>query len=334
MRILVTGGTGFIGSHTCVALLKEGHEVVIVDNLSNSDTNALTNIEKITGTKVAFYKTDLRDTDALRSIVNQHPFDAVIHFAAFKCVGDAVHDPIGYYDNNLGGLVSLLKVVIEASVRQFVFSSSATVYGASPEVPFVESLSLSASNPYGYTKIMGEQIIQDACVANPEFSATLLRYFNPVGAHESGLLGENPKGVPNNVMPFISRVAAGDLAELAIFGDDYPTPDGTGVRDYIHVMDVAEGHVAALNWTSKNKGSIAINLGTGRGFSVRDLVTTFENANKVSIPYRITPRRAGDIATSYADASLAKSVLGWTAKRSLADMCEDAWRFQKNFTKN
>jgi UDP-glucose 4-epimerase len=328
MKILVTGGTGFIGSHTCVALLESGHDVIAVDNLSNSDESSLANVEAITGKRVVFHNCDIRDLPALTTICRDESPEAVIHFAAFKCVGDSVADPIGYYDNNVGGLISLLRALSDSGIKQFVFSSSATVYGASPAVPFKENLPLSASNPYGYTKIMCEQILRDACVANPKLSVALLRYFNPVGAHESGLLGENPRGTPNNIMPYISQVAAGSRPELCIFGNDYPTPDGTCIRDYIHVMDVAEGHVAALDWTKKNSGSFAVNLGTGHGRSVLELISTFERVNNLKIPHRYTARRPGDIAKSFADVELARSTLGWSAKRSLEEMCSDAWRFQ------
>jgi UDP-glucose 4-epimerase len=332
MKVLITGGTGFIGSHTAVALLADGHQVVMVDNFSNSDSDALANIRAITGQELAFHLCDIRDYHAMAAITHKEAADAVIHFAAFKCVGDSVADPLGYYDNNVNGLVALLRALKGTDTKQFVFSSSATVYGASTAVPFKEDLPLSASNPYGYTKIMCEQILRDACIADSKLAVTLLRYFNPVGAHESGLLGENPKGTPNNVMPYISQVAAGIRSELSIFGNDYPTPDGTGVRDYIHVMDVAEGHVAALGWTQENHGCMAVNLGTGIGNSVLELITTYERENKVSIPHKVIQRRPGDIATSYADPTLAKSVLGWSAKRNLEVMCQDAWRFQKHLS--
>ncbi len=330
-KILITGGTGFIGSHTCVALINAGYPVVVMDNLSNSKVEAIARIEMITGKHVRFYKTDMRDAEGLRQIFVDNKIDAVIHFAGFKAVGESVEKPLEYYENNIGGTVTLLQVMQEFQCKVFVFSSSATVYGCNNPVPYLEGMPTSATNPYGYTKVMIEQILQDYAHANPDFSAIALRYFNPIGAHESGLLGENPNGIPNNLLPYIAQVAVGKLDKLRVFGDDYDTPDGTGVRDYIHVMDLANGHVAALAYGEKHTGYEPINLGTGKGSSVFEVLHAYEAASKKEIPYEVVGRRSGDIAWSYADATKAKEILNWEATADLDKMCMDSWNFtQKN----
>ena len=330
-KILITGGTGFIGSHTCVALLNAGYQIVIMDNLSNSKVEAVARIEMITGKHIRFYKTDMRDTEGVRQIFEDNKIDAVVHFAGLKAVGESVEKPLAYYENNIGGTLKLLQVMQAYQCKTFVFSSSATVYGCCNPVPYLEDMPTSATNPYGYTKVMIEQILQDCCRADNTFSAVALRYFNPIGAHESGLIGENPNGIPNNLLPYIAQVAVGKLEKLRVFGDDYDTPDGTGVRDYIHVMDLAGGHVAALSYGEKHTGFEAINLGTGKGSSVLEVLHAFEKACGKSLPYEIVGRRAGDIAWSYADASKAKELLGWTAFADLDKMCADGWNFtQKN----
>ncbi len=326
-KILITGGTGFIGSHTCVALINAGFQVVIMDNLSNSKIEANARIEMITGKHVRFYRADLRDKEEMRQIFLDNKIDAVVHFAGLKAVGESVEKPLEYYDNNIGGTIQLLEVMAEFGCRTMVFSSSATVYGYDNPVPYVEDMPTSATNPYGYTKVMIEQILRDVCVADPQFSAVALRYFNPIGAHESGLIGEDPNGIPNNLVPYVAQVAIGKLHELSVYGDDYDTPDGTGVRDYIHVMDLADGHAAALSYGLAHTGFEAINLGTGKGSSVLEVVHAYEKACGKSIPYQITERRPGDIATSYADPSRAKELLGWEATADLEKMCEDSWRF-------
>lgn len=326
-KILITGGTGFIGSHTCVALINAGFQVVIMDNLSNSKIEANARIEMITGKHVRFYRADLRDKEEMRQIFLDNKIDAVVHFAGLKAVGESVEKPLEYYDNNIGGTIQLLEVMAEFGCRTMVFSSSATVYGCDNPVPYVEDMPTSATNPYGYTKVMIEQILRDVCVADPQFSAVALRYFNPIGAHESGLIGEDPNGIPNNLVPYVAQVAIGKLHELSVYGDDYDTPDGTGVRDYIHVMDLADGHAAALSYGLAHTGFEAINLGTGKGSSVLEVVHAYEKACGKSIPYQITERRPGDIATSYADPSRAKELLGWEATADLEKMCEDSWRF-------
>lgn len=328
-KILVTGGAGFIGSHTCVEFLESGYEVVILDNLSNSKEESIRRIEKITGKKVDFYKADMRDAAAVKAIFQAHEIDAVVHFAGLKAVGESVQKPLEYYENNLNGTFVLLAAMREAGCKTIVFSSSATVYGMNNPVPFVEGMPTSATNPYGYTKVMIEQILSDLCVADPEFRAVALRYFNPIGAHKSGLIGEDPNGIPNNLLPYIGQVAVGKLEQLSVFGDDYDTPDGTGVRDYIHVVDLAKGHVCAIAYAQQNKGFIPINLGTSAGVSVLEMVHAYEKACGHAINYRIAPRRAGDIASSYADASRAKALLGWEAKETLETMCEDSWRFMQ-----
>ena len=327
MKVLVTGGAGYIGGHTCVELLNAGHEVVVIDNFVNSKPEALDNIRKITGRDLAFYKADLRDREAVRRIFEEHQIDATIHFAGLKAVGESVHKPMEYYDNNLGGFFVLAEEMAAHGVKKLVFSSSATVYGMNNPVPFREDYPTSATNPYGYTKVMIEQMLRDLAVADPDWSIVMLRYFNPIGAHESGLIGEDPNGIPNNLLPYVAQVAVGKLPCLNVFGDDYDTPDGTGVRDYIHVVDLALGHLAALKYADGHKGAEAINLGTGRGTSVLEIVHAFERASGREIPYRVTPRRPGDIATCYADTSKAAKLLGWKAERTIDDMCRDSWRF-------
>ena len=327
MKVLVTGGAGYIGGHTCVELLNAGHEVVVIDNFVNSKPEALDNIRKITGRDLAFYKADLRDREAVRRIFEEHQIDAAIHFAGLKAVGESVHKPMEYYDNNLGGFFVLAEEMAAHGVKKLVFSSSATVYGMNNPVPLREEYPTSATNPYGYTKVMIEQMLRDLAVADPDWSIVMLRYFNPIGAHESGLIGEDPNGIPNNLLPYVAQVAVGKLPCLNVFGDDYDTPDGTGVRDYIHVVDLALGHLAALKYADGHKGAEAINLGTGRGTSVLEIVHAFERASGREIPYRVTPRRPGDIATCYADTSKAAKLLGWKAERTIDDMCRDSWRF-------
>ena len=328
-KILVTGGTGFIGSHTCVELLSNGYEIVIVDNLSNSKEAAVDRIEKITGKKVTFYNVDICDYDALSGVFRENDIEAVVHFAGLKAVGESVRKPLEYYTNNIYGTLILLKVMRENGCKKIVFSSSATVYGMNNIAPYTEDMPTSATNPYGYTKVMIEQILKDICVADSDFSAVALRYFNPIGAHKSGLLGEDPNGIPNNLVPYIAQVASGKLEQLSVFGDDYDTPDGTGVRDYIHVMDLAEGHVCAIDYAMKNKGFEPVNLGTGKGSSVLEVVSAYEKACGKPIPKKITERRAGDIATCYADATKAKEVFGWEAKSDILQMCVDSWNFTK-----
>ena len=328
MKVLVTGGAGFIGSHTCVELLNAGHEVVVLDNFVNSKPDALDSIRKITGKELTLCEADLRDRDAVRRLFDETKIDAVIHFAGLKAVGESVAKPIEYYDNNLVGFLVLVEEMRDHGVKKLVFSSSATVYGMNNPVPFREDYPTSATNPYGYTKVMIEQMLRDIAKADLEWSICMLRYFNPIGAHESGLIGENPNGIPNNLLPYVSQVAAGKLAYLHVFGDDYPTPDGTGVRDYIHVVDLARGHVAAADYAMKHTGTEIINLGTGHGYSVLDIVKAFEKVNGVKVPYKIEARRPGDIAECWADPAKAKELLGWTAQKNLEDMCRDAWRWQ------
>jgi len=328
MAILVTGGAGYIGSHTTVELLAAGHEIIILDDFSNSSPKVLDRLKTITGKNIAFYEGSILDKPFLDKIFKENNIEAVIHFAAFKAVGESVKEPLKYYHNNIAGTISLLEVMAENKVKNIVFSSSATVYGMNNISPLTEDMPTSATNPYGYTKVMMEQILNDVAFADKEWSVTNLRYFNPIGAHESGLIGEAPNGVPNNIMPYITQVAVGKLQELSIFGDDYDTPDGTGVRDYIHVIDLAKGHVLALKDNLATTGSHVYNLGAGQGYSVLDLVKTFEKENNVTIPYTIKPRRAGDIATCYANSNKGKEVLGWTAQKTLADMVRDSWRLQ------
>ena len=329
MKILLTGGAGFIGSHTCVELCQAGHEAVIVDNYVNSSPESIRRIERIVGNPVKHYEADVRDAEAMNRIFDENAFDAVIHFAGLKAVGESVQQPLRYYRNNLDSTLTLMEVMQAHGVKRIVFSSSATVYGNQPEVPYREDMvSLGCTNPYGWTKYMIEKIMEGQVTADPEWSVVLLRYFNPIGAHESGLIGEDPSGIPNNLMPYIAKVAVGELDHLNVFGNDYPTKDGTGVRDYIHVVDLAKGHVLACNYAAGRTGCEIINLGTGVGYSVLDLVKTFNRVNHVEIPYVIAPRRPGDIAENYADPSKAKKLLGWQAEKTLEDMCRDTYRFQ------
>lgn len=328
MAILVTGGTGYIGSHTTIELIQAGYEVVIVDDYSNSKPIVLDRIETISGVRPRFYEANVFDKAALKQIFEVEAIDAVIHFAAFKAVGESVAKPIKYYENNLGGLLSVLEVMNEYNVKNIVFSSSATVYGMDNESPLTENLPTSATNPYGYTKVMNEQILRDLVVADNSWSVMILRYFNPIGAHETGLIGEDPTGIPNNLMPYITQVAIGKRDHLSVFGSDYPTHDGTGVRDYIHVVDLAKGHVAAIKHAVDHEGVETVNLGTGTGYSVLDLVNTFVEQNNVEVPYELVDRRPGDVAANYADASYAKTLLDWTAEKNLADMCRDSWNWQ------
>ena len=328
MKILVTGGAGYIGSHTCVELLNEGYEVVIMDNLYNANIKAVERIEQITGKKVTFYQTDMLDREGVKAIFDNEKIDAVIHFAGLKAVGESVQKPLLYYRNNLDSTLTVLEVMREHNCHQFVFSSSATVYGDQPAPLYETAQTGGCSNPYGWTKFMIEEILKGACRADPALSVVLLRYFNPIGAHESGLIGENPNGIPNNLMPYITQVAIGRRERLTVFGDDYDTPDGTGVRDYIHVVDLAEGHLCAIRYAQAHTGCEVFNLGTGRGVSVLEMVHTFSEVNNVPVPYVIGPRRAGDLATVYADPAKAKQILGWEAKKTLADMCRDSWRWQ------
>ena len=330
MSILITGGAGFIGSHTCVEMLNSGYDVVVVDNLDNSSSESLDRVEKITGKKVKFYKEDVRNREALRKIFTENSIEAVIHFAGLKAVGESVREPIMYYDNNLINTLVLLETMNEFGVKKIVFSSSATVYGVATEMPLVEGMPLGAINPYGRTKLFIEHILTDLYAADKDWCVALLRYFNPIGAHKSGLIGEDPKGIPNNLMPYISQVAVGKLDKLHVFGNDYKTIDGTGVRDYIHVVDLALGHVKAIEWVLKNTGCEPFNLGTGNGTSVLQLRDAFVKATGVDVPYVIDPRRPGDPDAVYANADKAKKVLGWTAKYGIEEMCEDTWRWQKN----
>jgi len=328
--ILVTGGAGYIGSHTCVELLKNGYEIAVVDNFVNSHPKAVDRVKEISGKEFTFYNADVCDESAMETIFAAHDFDCVIHFAGLKAVGESVAKPLMYYENNIGSTVVLLKVMDKYDVRRIIFSSSATVYSGVNPMPLTEDSVLGCINPYGWTKYMCEQIISDYTVAQPKASAVLLRYFNPIGAHESGLIGENPTGIPNNLLPFISQTAAGKRAELAVHGNDYDTVDGTGVRDYIHVIDLAAGHVAAIKYCGKNTGARAANLGTGKGASVLEMVNTFEKVNNVKVPYRIGPRRPGDLATCYADPAEAEKTLKWRTHKSLEEACADIWRWQSN----
>lgn len=331
MTYLLTGGAGYIGSHTTVELLNRNHSVVIADNFDNAKPEVLNRIEKITGKRPKVYKVDVCDKEALKTVFEENKIDAVVHFAGLKAVGESVKIPLRYYRNNIDSTLTLLETMKEYGVTKLVFSSSATVYGIPETVPLVETMKKTGcTNPYGWTKYMIEQILMDAAVADPELTCVLLRYFNPIGAHESGLIGEDPQGIPNNLMPYISQVAVGKLKQLSVYGNDYPTPDGTGVRDYIHVVDLALGHVKALEYAEKFKGSDIINLGTGTGYSVLDMVKAFEKVNGVKVDYKIAPRRDGDVAECYADPKKAREVLGWEATKNLEDMCRDAWRWQSN----
>ncbi|BCP57319.1 UDP-glucose 4-epimerase [Streptococcus parasuis] len=328
MSILVTGGAGYIGSHTVVELLKLGKEVVIVDNLSNSSILVLDRIEEITGKRPTFYELDVANKAALRSVFEKESIEAAIHFAGYKAVGESVEKPVMYYENNIMSTLALVEVMAEFGVKKIVFSSSATVYGLNNPSPLVESMPTSATNPYGYTKVMLEQILRDLEVSDKEWSVALLRYFNPIGAHESGLIGEDPAGIPNNLMPFIAQVAVGKRAELSVFGNDYDTVDGTGVRDYIHVVDLALGHIKALEKISDTTGVYTYNLGSGQGTSVLELVEAFEKVNGVPVPYKIVDRRPGDVATCYANADKALAELNWRTEKTIEDMCRDTWNWQ------
>ncbi len=333
MKILVTGGTGYIGSHTAVELLNSGYEIVIIDNFSNSKSDVLDKIKLITNKDFKFYEGDVCNKDLLRKIFSENKIDAVIHFAGYKAVGESVKKPIMYYRNNIDSTLSLIEVMNEFNCKKIVFSSSATVYGNPTTLPIKEDFPLSTTNPYGSTKLMIENILRDLYISDNDWSIALLRYFNPIGAHVSGLIGENPKGIPNNLMPYIVKVANKELNELSIFGNDYDTPDGTGVRDYIHVVDLAKGHIKAIEKILKDKGIDAYNLGTGIGYSVLDLVTTFERVNNIKVPYKITDRRPGDIASCYADSSYALEKLNWKAEKGIEEMCRDSYNFVLNSKK-
>ncbi len=325
--ILVTGGAGYIGSHTCLQLLAAGHELVVLDNLSNSQPEALQRVQKLAGRQLQLVEGDIRDETILDAVF-RYPISAVIHFAGLKAVGESVAEPLRYYDNNVAGTLSLLKAMKKHGCKTLVFSSSATVYGDPASVPIREHFPLSATNPYGRSKLMIEDMLRDLSHAEPDWRIAILRYFNPVGAHESGQIGENPNGIPNNLMPFITQVAVGKRAQLSVFGNDYATHDGTGVRDYIHVVDLARGHLCALDKLQQQAGLLTVNLGTGQGYSVLDMVKAFEQASGRSIAYTITPRRPGDVAACYADPAQAEQLLGWRAEKTLADMCADSWRWQ------
>lgn len=328
MRILVTGGAGYIGSHTCVELLAAGYEVAVVDSLINSREESIRRVEEISGRKLIFHKVDLLDKQALNEVFKEVQCDAVIHFAGLKAVGESVAIPLQYYKNNIGGSLVLFEVMAQHGVKNLVFSSSATVYGDPASLPITEDFPIKASNPYGWAKAMIEQILQDLCNADSSLNVALLRYFNPVGAHPSGRIGEDPRGIPNNLVPFIAQVAVGKLSELKVFGNDYPTPDGSGVRDYIHIMDLAGGHIKALEKLLTNPGLVTYNLGTGKGYSVLEMVEAFGEAAEKKIPYKVVGRRPGDIASCYADASKAEKDLSWKATRDIKAMCEDTWRWQ------
>jgi UDP-glucose 4-epimerase len=328
MKILVTGGAGYIGSHTCLELLNAGYDVVVVDNLSNSKEESLRRVQELAGKPLEFHKADLLDRAALEAVFRRHEFESVIHFAGLKAVGESVSVPLRYYQNNVAGTLVLCEVMAAYGVKDLVFSSSCTVYGQPQRVPITEDFPLTAANPYGRSKLMVEDILRDLYVADPAWNIALLRYFNPVGAHSSGRIGEDPRGIPNNLLPFIAQVAVGRLERLSVFGGDYPTRDGTGVRDYIHVVDLAFGHIAAVQKLAQNPGVAAYNLGTGQGYSVLEMVAAFEGACGKPIPYRIVSRRPGDIAEAYADPSWVHSQLGWRAQKGLEEMCADVWRWQ------
>ncbi|GAM12027.1 UDP-glucose 4-epimerase GalE [Mesobacillus selenatarsenatis] len=330
MAILVTGGAGYIGTHTCVELLNENHEIIVVDNFDNSKPEALKRVKEITGQDFKFYEVDLLDREGLRKVFAENDIDAVIHFAGLKAVGESVSIPLRYYHNNITGTLVLCEVMQEFNVKKLVFSSSATVYGMPEEVPISESFPLSATNPYGRTKLMIEEILRDLYVSDDSWSIALLRYFNPIGAHESGRIGEDPNGIPNNLMPFITQVAVGKLDELKVFGSDYPTVDGTGVRDYIHVVDLAKGHLKAVEKVLSATGAEAYNLGTGTGYSVLEVVNAFEKASGKKIPYKVVERRPGDIAECYANPDKAAGELGWKAEKGIEEMCKDSWKWQSN----
>ncbi len=330
MRILLTGGAGFIGSHTAVEMTQAGHDVVIFDNFCNSDATVLDRLETILGKRLAFEEGDIRDYDRMREVLEKHQIEAVVHFAGLKAVGESCEKPLEYFDNNITGTLVLLQAMKSLGIKSIIFSSSATVYGTPQYLPLDEKHPLSVTNPYGRTKLQVEEILSDLCASDAEWSAVCLRYFNPIGAHESGLIGENPRGIPNNLLPYVARVAAGQLEALQVFGNDYDTPDGTGVRDYIHVVDLAKGHVLAAQYALAHTGWIAINLGTGIGYSVLDIVKAYEKACGKPVPYKIVARRPGDVASNWADPKLAKELLGWEAQYTLQDMCEHSWNFQKN----
>lgn len=328
--ILVTGGTGYIGSHTVVEFMAAGHDVFIVDNYGNSKPSVLDRIERIVGRRPGFQQIDMRDRERLRTLFEHYHFEAVVHFAGLKAVGESVSNPLMYYDNNVAGSIVLFDAMREAGVRQLVFSSSATVYGDPHAVPIMESFPLSPTNPYGRSKLMIEDMLRDLEKSDSSWRIAVLRYFNPVGAHASGLIGEDPNGIPNNLMPYLTQVAAGKLSQLSVFGDDYPTPDGTGVRDYIHVVDLALGHVAALEVLASHPGMLTVNLGTGHGYSVLQLINSFASVSGRAVPYKMAKRRPGDIAQCYADPAMARKVLGWQATRNIEQMCADAWHWQEN----
>lgn len=330
MSILITGGAGFIGSHTCVELLESGYDCVVIDNLSNSSKKAIERVEQITGKDVRFYEADVQDESVLKRLFEENTIDAVIHFAGYKAVGESVEKPLMYYENNLINTITLLKTMKKYNVKRIVFSSSATVYGSNNKVPFNENMQLGAINPYGRTKLFIEEILRDTFASDNSWSVALLRYFNPVGAHKSGLIGEAPKGIPNNLMPYISQVAVGKREHLNVFGNDYNTSDGTGSRDYIHVVDLAKGHVKAIEWAFSTTGCESFNLGTGKGTTVLELRQAFVDATSVEIPFEIAPRRPGDCDEIYACADKAKDILGWSAELGVKEMCEDTWRWQKN----
>lgn len=331
MKVLLAGGAGYIGSHTCVELLDAGYDVVIADNFSNSCPEAVKRVEEITGKSVKLYEADVCDKEAVDKIFAENEIDSVIHFAGLKAVGESCEKPVMYYRNNIDSTLTLLEAMKQYGVNNFIFSSSATVYGTPKTVPLVETMPTgSPTNPYGWTKLMMEQILSDTAKANPEMSVVLLRYFNPIGAHKSGRIGEDPNGIPNNLMPYITQVAAGRLPQLGVFGNDYPTHDGTGVRDYIHVVDLAKGHVKAIEYAAAHKGTEVFNLGTGTGYSVLDIVNAFKKVNNIDIPYAIKPRRSGDIAECFADPAKAEKQLGWKAEKSLEDMCFDSWNWQSH----
>lgn len=330
MRILLTGGAGFIGSHTAVAMAQSGHEVVIFDNFANSDPSVLDRLEKILGFRPIFEEGDIRDYDRMLDVLKRYQIEAVVHFAGLKAVGESVEKPLEYFDNNITGTITLLRAMKAANVKRIIFSSSATVYGMPQYLPLDENHPLSVTNPYGRTKLHVEEILKDLCASDPEWSAVCLRYFNPIGAHESGLIGENPRGIPNNLLPYVARVAAGKMKAVRVFGNDYDTPDGTGVRDYIHVVDLAEGHVCAASYSQTHTGWIAINLGTGTGYSVLDIIHAYEKACGHAIAYEIVERRPGDVASNYANPQRALELLGWKVRYTLDDMCKHSWNFQKN----
>ena len=330
MKVLLTGGAGYIGSHTAVELISAGHEVIIADNFSNSDIEVLNRLKTITGQDIKLYNIDVAEKEDVRKMFSENQIDAIIHFAGLKAVGESVSIPVKYYRNNIDTTLTLLEVMKEYGVNKFVFSSSATVYGTPEALPLKEGMKTGCTNPYGWTKLMNEQILTDAALADSELSVALLRYFNPIGAHESGLIGEAPNGIPNNLMPYISQVAVGKRERLSVYGNDYETKDGTGVRDYIHVVDLAKGHVAAIEYVAEHKGTEIFNLGTGIGYSVLEIVNTFSKVNNIEVPYVITDRRPGDIAECYADPKKAHELMGWDATKNLEDMCRDTWNWQKN----